>query len=297
MKPAIELTVSFFFTITPLLSADYHDVVINEIAWMGTKASTNDEWIELYNNTTHDIDLTGWTLLSVDGSPTINLSGIIPSQGYFLLERTDDNSISDITADQIYTGALGNSGEKLQLKDETELLIDEVDCSEGWFAGINSDTVKATMERINPKSDGSISENWDTNNQILHTGIDAKGNSINGTPKVQNSVYNVSAISQSFFMPSSCKLLGNYPNPFNPSTTIRYVLSEKNIFRTVSLKIYNVLGQEITTLVNSIQSPGEYFINWDGSDCRGNKVPSGIYFCQLRIGEYIVNTKRMVKIR
>ena len=296
MKTITGFVILIFLSVTPLLSADYHDVVINEIAWMGTKTSASDEWIELYNNTDQDIDLTDWTLISVDGSPTINLSGMIPSQGYFLLERTDDNSVSNITADQIYTGALGNNGEKLQLKDETGLIIDEVDCSEGWFTGINSDTLKATMERIDPKLDGSTSENWDVNNQITRNGTDADENPINGTPKARNSVYNISSLNRSSFTPGLCKLLGNYPNPFNPSTTIQYTLSDRSISHVISLKIYNVLGQEVITLVKKAQSPGEYFVNWDGFDYRGNKVPSGVYFYQLCIGKRIIETKRMVKI-
>ena len=62
-------------------------VVINEIAWMGTVVSSADEWIELKNNTDGEIDLTNWTLKAIDGSPEINLSGIISASGYFLLER------------------------------------------------------------------------------------------------------------------------------------------------------------------------------------------------------------------
>ncbi len=96
-------------------------IVINEIAWMGTEASANDEWIELYNRTNVDIDVSGWRLVSDDGStttpatPEIDLAGIIPAQGYFLLERTDDNTVSDVVADQTYVGSLGNDGEVLSL--------------------------------------------------------------------------------------------------------------------------------------------------------------------------------------
>lgn len=91
-------------------------VVINEIAWMGTRASASDEWIELYNNTDQDIDLADWSLVASDGSPQISLEGIIPKQGFFLLERTDDAVISDLIAQQIYSGSLENGGEELFLK-------------------------------------------------------------------------------------------------------------------------------------------------------------------------------------
>jgi hypothetical protein len=60
------------------------DVVITEIAWMGTTTSSYDEWIELHNNTTGPIDLTGWTLNAADGSPPISQNGTIPAGGSFL---------------------------------------------------------------------------------------------------------------------------------------------------------------------------------------------------------------------
>src|SRR5438093_2934024 len=92
-------------------------VVVNEIAWMGTSTSAADEWIELINNTPGAINLSGWTLTAADGTPSIALSGSIPAGGYFLLERTDDTTVPGVTADQIYTGALGNTGEILALRD------------------------------------------------------------------------------------------------------------------------------------------------------------------------------------
>ena len=64
------------------------DVVISEIAWMGTTTSSYDEWIEPYsNNTGSAIDLTNWTLGAADDTPSITLMGTIPAGGYYLLER------------------------------------------------------------------------------------------------------------------------------------------------------------------------------------------------------------------
>jgi hypothetical protein len=140
-------------------------VVINEVAWMGTNISANDEWIELHNNGTEAVNLTGWFLEAADGTPTINLTGIISANGYFLLERTDDSTIPDITADQIYTGALGNTGEYLKLKDNTNNVVDDLDFADGWPAVDNS--TKQTMEKI--------LADWQTS---LNPG---------GTPKIQNS--------------------------------------------------------------------------------------------------------------
>jgi len=154
------------FFICPIFSfAAANDIVINEIAWMGTDISSTDEWLELYNNTETEIDLTGWILKASDGSPNITLEGTIASGGYFLIERTDDSTVPNIEADLIYTGALGNTGENLELRDAENNLINSIDCSEAWLAGDNS--TKQTMERID--------SNWQTSLNI------------HGTPKAQNS--------------------------------------------------------------------------------------------------------------
>ena len=90
-----------------------------------------------FNKANYDIDLTDWTIVAADGTPAIDLTATIPAGGYFLLERTNDQTISNIARDQIYTGALVNGGENLSLKDSNGDIIDQLDCSEGWYAGQN----------------------------------------------------------------------------------------------------------------------------------------------------------------
>ena len=148
------------------------DVVFSEIAWMGTTYSYNDEWIELYNNTSSPINLTGWTLNAADGTPAITLTGSIPAEGYFLLERTDDDTVPGVPADLIYTGALGNDGEDLVLRDDTSAIVDRVDCSAGWFAG--HDDSRVPMVRVDTLTDGSHADNW-THNPRCGTATNAAG--------------------------------------------------------------------------------------------------------------------------
>ncbi len=162
---AVLFLLVLFSLILPNVSvqaANTLDVVINEIAWMGTQAAHQDEWVELYNNTDSLINLDGWLLVAQDGTPEINLTGTVPVNGFYLLERTDDTTVPDITADQTYTGDLGNSGENLELYDNNDPrnLIDAVDSSSGWFTGDN--TTKQPMERITPTSSGSTHENSQT---------------------------------------------------------------------------------------------------------------------------------------
>ncbi len=178
-------------TPTPL---GFLSLVINEVAWSGTAASTSDEWIELYNPGASSINLSGWVLKAADGTPNIALSGIISGGGYFLLERTDDNTVIDATADQIYTGELENTAEILQLFDPTNRLIDTANSNGGaWPAG-NSTTFNS-MERRAVVTDSDTA--WITNTKTsTWTKHDARGISsanylIRGTPGYSNWAYTV----------------------------------------------------------------------------------------------------------
>jgi flagellar hook assembly protein FlgD len=73
------------------------------------------------------------------------------------------------------------------------------------------------------------------------------------------------------------------PNPFNPATTIRYRLPRQS---RVTLKIYNISGQEIVTLVDSKSAPGTYRARWNGMNARNQVVPSGTYFALIRAGNF-----------
>ena len=141
--------------------ATLRDVAISEVAWMGTTVSSADEWIELYNNTGTSVGLSGWTLTAADGTPSITLSGSIPANSYYLLERTDDSSVPGVTADSIYSGALGDGGEDLILRDNSANIVDRVNSSAGWFSGHAAGRVP--MVRVNTLADGSLSANWNYN--------------------------------------------------------------------------------------------------------------------------------------
>ena len=79
-------------------------------------------------------------------------------------------------------------------------------------------------------------------------------------------------------IPAAFSLAQNYPNPFNPSTEIRYDLP---VSAHVSLRVYNVLGEEVSTLVDADELAGTHIARWEGRDASGAPVASGIYFCRL----------------
>ncbi|MBI2332833.1 MAG: lamin tail domain-containing protein, partial [Chloroflexi bacterium] len=166
-------------------ASSVRSIIINEVAWAGTTSSlTDDEWIELYNSTNASVNITGWTLKAADGTPTITLNGTIPAGEYFLLERDNDTTVSDITADQIYTGDLSNSGEALSLLDGANKVIDTANGNGGsWPAG--SSSTYGTMERTSTSADSDSI--WRTNTGAVKNGKNANGGDILGTPKKSNS--------------------------------------------------------------------------------------------------------------
>lgn len=123
-------------------------VLLSEIAWMGTDADANNEWIEIYNFNTTPTDLTGWTLTSSDGSIGITLSGTLLPHAVGVLERTDDTTLPGVTALLTYTGALANGGTTLTLKDENGVVSDQAIGGSDWEAvGGSNEIPKKTPQR------------------------------------------------------------------------------------------------------------------------------------------------------
>ena len=116
----------------------------------------------------------------------------------------------------------------------------------------------------NSAGESSYSDIWSFD--FVLTGVDQTGNSI---PKVFS-------------------LKQNYPNPFNPATTISFSIPQKSF---VTIKIYDVLGNEITTLVNAEKQSGNYNIKFDGS-----RLASGIYFYRMQAGKFI-STKKLILLK
>jgi hypothetical protein len=100
-------------------------------------------------------------------------------------------------------------------------------------------------------------------------------------------------ISVTVSQPAEFSLVQNYPNPFNPATRIRYQLPEA---AEVRLSIFNLLGQEIKTLVQKSQPAGYYTVVWDGTDHAGAAVASGIYLYRIAAGKHL-QTRRMVLLK
>ena len=141
---------------------------------------------------------------------------------------------------------------------------------------------------------------WDDNNSIWvpvnNFQVDANNNLISFQNEDMYNYYALfgakiitNILQDNTVTPDNFILYQNYPNPFNPETTLRFEVPNQS---AVSLKIFNVLGQQIKTLLSETLEAGAYHVLWDGSNDSSSSVPSGIYFAQLTYN----NKKQIIKM-
>ena len=92
-------------------------------------------------------------------------------------------------------------------------------------------------------------------------------------------------------IPKTNQLVGNFPNPFNPETTIRYQIAKVS---NVQMTIYNILGEKVKTLLRTTQNAGWHEIQWQGSNDLGQQVSSGIFIVEFRAGNFVQKQKLML---
>ncbi|MCB9211656.1 MAG: T9SS type A sorting domain-containing protein [Ignavibacteriales bacterium] len=156
--------------------------------------------------------------------------------------------------------------------------------SEDKISSFSNDNVVLTAN-----STQKIVPNWEKTGDLEISVYVDEGNdgTIDDTLEVKNQVTGVEEEHGST-IPTEFRLEQNYPNPFNPNTSIRYSISNEN---NVILKVYDILGKEVATLVNERKSSGYYVVNFDASN-----LTSGIYFYTIRAGSFS-ETKKMLLMK
>ena len=119
-----------------------------------------------------------------------------------------------------------------------------------------------------------------------------------GWPAWEDSTRTLTGVNERGELPTAFALQQNYPNPFNPSTNIKYQIPSNN---HVTLKVFDLLGREVATLVNEVKQPGTYTVEWSakgGSASGGDayNLASGVYFYRLQAGSFVA-TKKLVVLR
>ena len=134
----------------------------------------------------------------------------------------------------------------------------------------------------------NVSGVWD----VLATDGISTVQSSNGSYNLTLDASSVSTVDEKM-IPMDFALHSNFPNPFNPTTTIKYDLPENG---SVSLMIYDIMGREIRHLVNETQNAGFKAIMWDGTNNYGHQVGTGMYLYQIKAGSF-VQTRKMILMK
>ena len=267
-------------------AADLTGIVINEINYNSKPTADSGDWIELLNNSDTEIDLSGWAFSDEDTSHSFILpDGLKLQSGQYLVLVQDSAKFRAVhpTCGN-YLGqfdfGLSNSGETIYIYDSSGMLKDSVSYSDKAPWAVEADGGGSTLELIVPTSDNSVASNWGAS-------------SGNGTPGKQNGLY-TDADYASQVVPSEFKLEQHFPNPFNPTTTIKFKIPAFDKYGSearVSLKVFNTLGAEVATLLNEPKQPGEYEVRFNAAG-----LPSGIYLCRLQNGNFS-QVKKMILLK
>lgn len=217
-------------------------IKMNEIYSRGT--TSEPDWIEIYNSSLSPIDLTGYKIYDIGGQ-----TGTKPKKQFLAGTIIPANGFFVIVTDDSDPSGFGlsSNGEEVWLEDSSGNVIDNV-----VFPAMNE------FQSFGRIPDGGT---W----QLLGTITKGFSNVAVGINDNELSVYNF-------------ELHQNYPNPFNPVTQINYQIPERSL---VTLKVFDIIGREIVSLVNKIQDAGNYTISFDGKN-----LSSGIYFYKLTAGSF-----------
>ncbi|RMH87867.1 MAG: PKD domain-containing protein [Calditrichaeota bacterium] len=261
-------------------------VLISEVFYDTPGTDSKEEWIELYNAGASTVDISGWSITDDNGAgSTYTIPGgksIAPGTFFTIAKNKKGfKKLYGYPADLVGgIPALNNTGDALVLKDDTGQTVDAV----AWEGGAGNGV---------PAGWGSTTDpNAPTGNSIVRTDPAVDTDTYadwsiapdNGNPQTQatSAPTILTATSRETSRPVA---LNNYPNPFNPRTTIRFTVT---VSGEVSLRVYNILGQVVATLVEGYREAGTYSVVFDG---RG--LSSGIYFYRLSTPEGVITRKML----
>jgi len=243
-------------------------IVINEI--MADPSDGQPEWIELANMRHENISLGGWIFSDMDTVHGVEIppSAMIQADGFLVL-------CADSSLFQIYEELLGpvavtdrfprlnNDSDGIIVRDTAGVLADRVHYHANWGGGDG-----ISLERISCRGESDFSGNWGSS--IAFAGA---------TPGSKNSIYAEGTL-------KDAANLEVFPNPFSPDgdrhedvATISYFLSKNSA--CINLRIYNMQGQLVRTLLGAVSSGSERSVSWDGRDDNGRPVPMGVYLIHL----------------
>jgi len=248
----------------------FERVVINEICY--TDSETND-WIELYNPTEINIDLSNWQLIDDGNEPFIFPQGIELNSGKYLVLCNDIEDFiekyNSTTAIGDFSFGLSKRGDQISLYNDSSQLIDQIEYKVVYPWPVSGNSISLT----DPMQDNSLSNFWQNTESRK-------------TPGAQNDIDIPSGIpipeSLSFTMHDA------YPNPFTSLTTIYYELTREE---KVVINLFDTNGRLLRCLVDAVHEPGSYTTRISGAD-----LGNGVYYCVMQSAKGSC-TKKIVHLK
>jgi hypothetical protein len=256
--------------------------VINEINYNSHQDYNTGDWLELYNNGKTPVDLSGWSFSdrNTDTPFTFPQNTVLDADTYLVICE-DQKAFSKVFS-HVYNRmgdldfGLANEGEYLQLLDNRQEVIDSLTFDDQAPWPEEADGSGATLSLRNPTYDNALAQSW-------------LSSAVLGTPGKRNDIYESAKEQEIAPVPNSFRLEQNYPNPFNPKTVIRYALP---VTSHLDLSIYNLLGQNVITLVSGKKEAGCHQVEW-----HANGFASGIYFYRLTTASGFSAVRKMILMR
>ena len=289
-KSDISLVLKTNYQLSPIFQADLrqYEIVINEINYNSARNFDPGDWIELYNPSKDAIDLSGWHLKddAADHNFRIPDGTAIAPNGFLIVcqKKRDFNSLFPQVNNYVgdFAFGLSSQGDEVRIYNPLDILIDSVKYQSIHPWPVQANGGGSTLELIDPVLDNTLAENWQASLGY-------------GTPGAANSTgwHSIQDNSEDPTVPSQIRLFQNYPNPFNQGTQISF--QTPNACH-VKLTVFNLKGERIRTLLNEIQSAGNYRITWDGKSDNGLTTPTGIYILKMQTDRFQKDMK-MIQIK
>ncbi len=258
-------------------------IVINEINYNAAAHFDTDDWVEFFNKSTQEIDLSGWVFRDSDDLHRFEFPlGIVlqPNEALALCQnlsafRSLFPEIENVIGEMDF--GLSGNGELLRLFDEAGRLVDSVRYDDALPWPTSADGGGATLALKQPDLDNALAQNWTAS---LQTG---------GTPGLPND--QAVALGEIVGAPEKFQLRQNYPNPFADRTRIVFSLPDE---ARVAVKIYNIRGQVVQTIEQGRLTHGEHSLTLDLSN---KTLAAGLYFYTLHINEKMQAVKKLTILR
>ncbi len=255
-------------------------IVINEIMYHEPNSWMTGDWFELFNPHSYPQDISGWSVQDDNGGDgfLIPAGTIMPEFGYLVI-CGDTAAFKKLNP--TVTNYIGNlnfglgRGDAVLLYSTQGELVDAVTytATDPW--PVLADGTGYSLSLVSPALDNSLPASWQASA------------SYGGTPGAQNNEMSFVPILDPDGIIRTFELEQNYPNPFNPATRIKYALPTA---AQVTVKIFDLLGREVETLVDGNQEPGVHQINWQPVG-----LASGIYLCQFKAGDFTAVRKLILQ--